>query len=318
MVFSGGSFSNYEYYIKDHLGNIRVVFKNTSNTPEILQKNDYYPFGLLMAERTDIATNKNRYLYNGKENIPDAKMALYDYGARFYDPQIGRWTVIDGKAEKYTRFSPYAYAINNPVRFLDPDGNQIVDAKGVPITYSTEKGWSSNVTADVRRIGNAMMVTPKGTEMFNKMMNANYNITITIDPGKGDGSRMGYTSSTKSGDNIGKADIVIYEGMAQEKFSKLKDAREQLDKGAKFSKDPGEKNKALLDNMPKNADEMMSYTAVHEGEHATDKNANPNFEPDKNKQEDLANEKQIEVIKQTPEYRLEMLEPKKATVSATN
>ena len=92
MVFSGGTFSYYEFNVKDHLGNTRVAFKkSTTNTPEILQRNDYYPFGLLMAERTDIATNKNRYLYNGKENIPDAKMALYDYGARFYDPQIGRW-----------------------------------------------------------------------------------------------------------------------------------------------------------------------------------------------------------------------------------
>ncbi len=100
-----------------------------------------------------------------------------------YDPAIGRWHVIDNKAEKYYGSTPYAYALSNPVRFIDPDGNVVVDPKGNPITYSAKAGWSSNATLDVMRVGNAMMRTQTGREQWTKMTNSGKSVYINIKEG---------------------------------------------------------------------------------------------------------------------------------------
>ena len=120
----------YHYFVKDHLGNTRVTVYDSDadgildqNTDEILQTANYYPFG--MEFDGDVGGN-NKYLYNGKEiqldKIGTIGLDWYDYGARFYDPQLGRWHVPDPLCEVNRRWSPYRYAYNNPLRFVDPDG----------------------------------------------------------------------------------------------------------------------------------------------------------------------------------------------------
>jgi RHS repeat-associated protein len=106
------------YYLKDHLGSNRVIFRGDGT---VVQQNHYYAYGGLTAESTggDVQTFK----YNGKEFDRKLGIDLYDYGARWYDP-VGSssFTTIDPLCEKYYSVSPYAYCINNPIKYIDPTG----------------------------------------------------------------------------------------------------------------------------------------------------------------------------------------------------
>ncbi|SDQ01467.1 RHS repeat-associated core domain-containing protein [Mucilaginibacter sp. OK268] len=116
-INSGGSYL-YEYSLTDHLGNSRLSFDQNSATA-IKQQDDYYPFGMEISRGTTVSP-KNEYLYNKKEL--QEELGQYDYGARFYDPVIGRWTSVDPLSELDRRLSPYIYGFDDPMRFTDPDG----------------------------------------------------------------------------------------------------------------------------------------------------------------------------------------------------
>lgn len=120
-VLNPTSSPNYEYTLTDHLGNNRVTFDQTNGKKS---EDDYYPFGLNVARGT-IPSLRNHYLYNKKE-LQD-ELNQYDYGARFYDPVIARWTSVDPLADSMRRFSPYNYGYGNPLRFLDHDGRGPTD-----------------------------------------------------------------------------------------------------------------------------------------------------------------------------------------------
>ena len=83
---------------------------------------------MLLPERYDPG-NEYRYGFNGmeKDDEVSGEGNSYDFGARLYNPRIGRWFSTDAHESKYPSISPYAFAINSVLRFIDPDGNSIVD-----------------------------------------------------------------------------------------------------------------------------------------------------------------------------------------------
>jgi RHS repeat-associated protein len=121
-----GTGYNYTYYLGDHLGNTRVTFDTKTGTAVQVQKDDYYPFG--MEINSVVNGTKNEYLYNRKEL--QEELGQYDYGARFYDPVIARWTSVDPLADKYVNLSPFNYVANNPIKAVDPDGKKIIFVNG--------------------------------------------------------------------------------------------------------------------------------------------------------------------------------------------
>jgi RHS repeat-associated protein len=153
-----GTSYNYVYNYTDHLGNIRLSYSKdpATNALKVIEENHYYPFGLkhtgYNSDKYYIAprpgrpgsgyydyseiefipynpANFNRstnydYKYNGKEYQDELGLNMYDYGARNYDAALGRWMNIDPLAENSRRWTPYNYAYNNPIYFIDPDGMQ--------------------------------------------------------------------------------------------------------------------------------------------------------------------------------------------------
>jgi RHS repeat-associated protein len=109
----------YVYDLKDHLGNVRASIDQSG----VRQRDDYYPFGMTFGMAMNQTAGANKYLYNGKEIQNELGLDWYDYGARMYDAQLGRWHVIDKVADVYHSLSPYNYALNNPIIIIDPDGN---------------------------------------------------------------------------------------------------------------------------------------------------------------------------------------------------
>ncbi|MCM5662806.1 RHS repeat-associated core domain-containing protein [Galbibacter mesophilus] len=88
-----------------------------------------------------------RWKYNGKEYDGSLNINTYDFGARNYDPALGRWMNIDPLSEDYLRHSTYSYVMNNPLSFIDPDGKSILWKPEIKengsVTYIAEKGDSA-------------------------------------------------------------------------------------------------------------------------------------------------------------------------------
>ncbi|MCD0488053.1 hypothetical protein LPB86_07420 [Pedobacter sp. MC2016-14] len=122
-VRTASGVGTYEYYIKDHLGNVRVSFENQGGVAVVRQENSFYAFGLVH-NSSPVISGANKEITAGSiwdddfGNDPD----LYTMPYRQYDPVLARFNAVDPMAEKYDDLTVYNFAFNNPVTFSDPSG----------------------------------------------------------------------------------------------------------------------------------------------------------------------------------------------------
>jgi RHS repeat-associated protein len=132
--------------------------KITYTKSPVVQADDYYAFGLSVSDLSfrKASAMPNQYKYNGKEEQDELNIGWVDYGARMYDNAIGRWMAVDPLAEKARRWSPYTYAYDNPIRFIDPDGmksTDVVDVKSETKTGGQATGGMADADGGAKGYG---------------------------------------------------------------------------------------------------------------------------------------------------------------------
>ena len=206
---------DYVYQYKDHLGNVRLSYTDNNKdgvidaATEIIEESNYYPFGLKHKGYNNITSSlgnsvAQKFGFGGKEHQDELGLGWIDITARNYDAALGRWMNIDPLAEDMRRHSPYNYAFNNPIRFIDPDGMAPED----------------------------IIVTGNRSEKFTQQLNASSNLNITRDERTGKLSATGEAKTdadkailaaikddkvtveiNATSSNIGKSDTFIVGGV---------------------------------------------------------------------------------------------------------
>ena len=220
----------------------------------VIEESNYYPFGLQHKGYNAVVTSTNigqKIKYNGKEFQDELGLNWYDYQARNYDPAIGRWFNIDPLAEVSRRWSPYTYALDNPVYFIDPDGMMASDGdhKDVPDLSTMDSGGGSTIDPPKKKkapngpnrennyynpkTGNtdglawfvdqiSSLFTPSKPQ---KKIRSNKDIGTTVTSKKGGGENPTTTGKNKGGYIEVDAFLIGAPGAAKDgnKYSKAKD-----------------------------------------------------------------------------------------------
>ncbi len=161
------------YELTNHLGNVLTVvtdmkfFNGEYWEADVINVRDYYPFGMLMPERSYTVDANYRYGFNGKENDNDVKGvegSQQDYGMRIYDPRLGRFLSVDPLTKEYPWYTPYQFAGNKPINSIDLDGAEelkVFDKRENFVTLNINKVIvvHPSLPSEIRRISNERLAS---------------------------------------------------------------------------------------------------------------------------------------------------------------
>ena len=279
IMEAGQSFNDtVYYYVKDYQGNVRSVVREDG---AVVESNEYYPYGGLFSAppsvqpykygtqplarrsgrcnvgRMPVATTKTTF---GNELDRTHGLDWYDSKARFYDSVLLRTNSVDKKAGDYTWLSPYSWCAANPIRFTDPTGMYILGKDGKRVSYNTNtKSLSKNAPDDVKSIGNAMLKTSVGKTILIRMLKSSYPIKMNFGEthdakyGKATTTIKIYTSPLKKTTrSIFKVEIILYKEQIQNHLS----------------------DDVMYSGKGLTKEELIGAIGTHEGEHATNPEAN--------------------------------------------
>ena len=179
------------HYRRDHLGNVREVWKATDAGAQTVQRTRYYPSGLPWEYQAGDSASLQPYKYGGKEFVEAHGLDMYDNHARWYYPAIMRTTTPDPLAEKYYNISPYAWCGNNPIRNVDPTGMDVWE-----MDYNGHVYWREEsdihtlyaLDAEGQRTGNS--ITLRNRNVFDNLANSGLNSNYTLTFSKGNPSEL--------------------------------------------------------------------------------------------------------------------------------
>ena len=204
------------FYLKDHLGSIRVIM---DENPAVVFAEDYDAWGYGLEER-NYAKDNSMYKFTGKERDKESE---YDYfGARYYDARIGRWGQVEPLLDKYPSLTPYNYSLNNPLRLIDPNGAdpfEIIVRTYIPfdVVFPGFKGDSRGADPNATSYRTEQRITVETDRNVSPTIIQNYDANIspsilylptspstTIVSGLGEGTFSGiagYSSDVNEGNN---------------------------------------------------------------------------------------------------------------------
>ncbi|MBK6476739.1 MAG: hypothetical protein IPF93_00270 [Saprospiraceae bacterium] len=241
----------------------------------VIGKNHYYPFGMPArpksyggGEQAGWIANPTppyAYKYNGKELNIDFGLNLSDYGARWYDAGVGRFTSIDRYAPKYASLNPYQYGANNPIKYIDVNGDSLrINTGGGNYAYydngnvynrdgsqytgpgtKVRKDGSVRLKGELKATVNALNQISGGGTAGNELVSSLVGTTTTFTINQGDNRTQGLnvyfnSSSTEGGlDASGSNSRPAYIGLAHELAHALDIDRRTIDYNEWFKTETG-------------------------------------------------------------------------------